>query len=219
MEQKKCVKCDLDLNLCEFTTSKNTKDGLKNMCKECVRIKNKEWRLNNPNYRKEYRKNNIELLNVKDKKYYEDNKEIILEKKKTYNAKSRDLINKQQRKYRNEVLKKNPLFIVSSAIRDSIRARLKSKKLIKITKTETILGCSFSDFKLHIESKFKDWMSWDNYGNPKDGVYELNKTWDIDHIIPMCTAITEDDVYRLNHYTNLQPLCSYVNRFIKKGNT
>ena len=60
-------------------------------------------------------------------------------------------------------------------------------------------------------------MNWDNYGNPKDGLVEPNKTWDIDHIIPMNNAKTEDDVYRLNHYTNLQPLCSYVNRFIKRG--
>ena len=24
------------------------------------------------------------------------------------------------------------------------------------------------------------------------------------------------DIYKLNHYTNLQPLCSYTNRYIKK---
>ena len=59
-------------------------------------------------------------------------------------------------------------------------------------------------------------MNWDNKGNPKDGILELNKTWDIDHIIPISTAITEEDIIRLNHYTNLQPLCSYYNRNIKK---
>ena len=58
-------------------------------------------------------------------------------------------------------------------------------------------------------------MTWDNHGNPKDGIYELNKTWDLDHIIPISTAISEEDVIRLNHHTNFQPLCSYTNRFIK----
>jgi hypothetical protein len=58
-------------------------------------------------------------------------------------------------------------------------------------------------------------MTWDNHGNPKDGVFDLNKTWDIDHIIPITTAKTEDDVYRLNHYTNLQPLWAEDN--MKKG--
>ena len=61
-------------------------------------------------------------------------------------------------------------------------------------------------------------MTWDNYGNPKDGIFELNKTWDIDHIVPINKALTEEDVVRLNHYTNLQPLCSYTNRFIKRDN-
>jgi hypothetical protein len=27
---------------------------------------------------------------------------------------------------------------------------------------------------------------------------------------------TEEDVFKLNHYTNLQPLCSYINRNIKR---
>lgn len=89
--------------------------------------------------------------------------------------------------------------------------------LKKNSKSITILGCSNEFFKQHIEKLFESWMNWGNYGNPKDGVVELNKTWDIDHIIPISTAKTEEDVIRLNHYTNLQPLCSYKNRFVKKG--
>lgn len=58
-------------------------------------------------------------------------------------------------------------------------------------------------------------MCWENQGNPKDKVLELNKSWDIDHITPIDTAMTESDVIRLNHFTNLQPLCSYYNRHIK----
>jgi len=52
------------------------------------------------------------------------------------------------------------------------------------------------------------------------GLYngEFNYGWDIDHIIPISTAKTEDDVYKLNYYTNLQPLCSKINRYIKKNN-
>jgi len=52
------------------------------------------------------------------------------------------------------------------------------------------------------------------------GLYngEFNYVWDIDHIIPLSSAETEDDVIRLNHYSNLQPLCSKVNRDIKMDN-
>jgi hypothetical protein len=58
-------------------------------------------------------------------------------------------------------------------------------------------------------------MSWSNYGL-YDG--NLNTGWDIDRIIPIDTAKTEEDIIRLNHYTNLQPLCSKVNRDIKRNN-
>ena len=56
-------------------------------------------------------------------------------------------------------------------------------------------------------------MNWENYG-----LYiskKLNYGWDIDHIIPLNVAKTEDEIIILNHYTNLQPLCSYTNRNIK----
>jgi hypothetical protein len=56
-------------------------------------------------------------------------------------------------------------------------------------------------------------MSWDNYGKYNG---ELNYGWDIDHIIPQSSALNEEDVIKLNHYTNLQPLCSKVNRHIKR---
>lgn len=38
----------------------------------------------------------------------------------------------------------------------------------------------------------------------------------IDHIIPLSSAKTEEDIIKLSHYSNLQPLCSKVNRDIKK---
>jgi hypothetical protein len=85
----------------------------------------------------------------------------------------------------------------------------------KKSKSIEILGCSFEEFKLYLESKFEPWMTWEN-----KGLYngELNYGWDIDHIIPISSATTEEEIIKLNHYTNLQPLCSKVNRDIKKDN-
>lgn len=65
------------------------------------------------------------------------------------------------------------------------------------------------------DSKFEPWMTWGNRGLYNG---ELNYGWDIDHIIPVSSAETEEGVIKLNHYTNLQPLCSKVNRDIKKDN-
>jgi len=92
----------------------------------------------------------------------------------------------------------------------------KRKGYSKKTKTYDILGLTYEEFKLYLESKFESWMNWGNYGNPKDGILELSKTWDIDHIIPLSSAKTENDIIKLNHYTNLQPLCSHINRNIKR---
>ena len=46
---------------------------------------------------------------------------------------------------------------------------------------------------------------------------ELNFGWDIDHITPLSSVITESDVIQLNYYTNLQLLCSKVNRDVKRN--
>jgi 5-methylcytosine-specific restriction endonuclease McrA len=48
-----------------------------------------------------------------------------------------------------------------------------------------------------------DGMTWDNYGD-----------WHIDHIIPISTAKTLDDVMALNNYKNLQPLW-WIDNLIK----
>jgi hypothetical protein len=88
-----------------------------------------------------------------------------------------------------------------------------NKGLRKNSKTSQILGCSFEEFKLYLESKFETWMSWENYGKYNG---ELNYGWDIDHIIPLSSVSNEEEILELNHFTNLQPLCSYTNRNIKR---
>ena len=57
-------------------------------------------------------------------------------------------------------------------------------------------------------------MNWDNYGKYNG---QTDFGWDIDHIIPLDTAQTIEEIIKLNHHTNLQPLCSKVNRDIKRN--
>ena len=56
-------------------------------------------------------------------------------------------------------------------------------------------------------------MNWDNYGLYNG---ELNYGWDLDHIVPLSSALSENELLDLNHYKNIRPLCSYTNRYIKK---
>jgi 5-methylcytosine-specific restriction endonuclease McrA len=58
-------------------------------------------------------------------------------------------------------------------------------------------------------------MTWDNYGKYNG---EFGYGWDIDHIIPISTAVNENEVIQLNNFINLQPLCSKINRDIKRDN-
>lgn len=69
----------------------------------------------------------------------------------------------------------------------------------KSDKTENILGCSIQEFIEHLQSLFTKGMTSENNGQCKE-------CWHIDHIIPLATAKTEEEIVKLNHYTNLQPL-------------
>ena len=150
--------------------------------------------------------------------YYNTNKEIILLKKRIYYAKkgkdkdkSRDYSKNYYYKNKSKVIKKNnqyhkkmylngSLYKIKKDIRKVVRRCLSDKGYTKRSRTNEILGCSFEDFKLHLERQFTKGMNWDN-----------RDKWHIDHIIPMATAKTEEDVIRLNHYTNLRPLWAEEN--------
>lgn len=118
----------------------------------------------------------------------------------------------------NKIIKKNlhltEIDRLKSNIRNLIGLSISKRGFIKSRKSFDILGCSPDNLKIYLESKFEIWMNWNNYGKYNG---ELNSGWDIDHIIPLSSAKTEEDILKLNHYTNLQPLCSKVNRYIKRS--
>lgn len=123
-----------------------------------------------------------------------------------------------QRRYKNKKRKVDPLYKLHETTANLIRGSLYAIDRKKNGRTTQILGCTISNFKKYIESKFEPWMTWDNYGLYNG---ELNYGWDIDHIEPLFpkdVVRTEDDIVKLNHYTNLQPLCSKINRVIKRNN-
>lgn len=179
--------------------------------------KKKEYEINKKNHKErklKWYQDNLEYVKKYGKQYRKNNLEKRKISAKIYRDNNRDKI----RKHAKEIRDTNDLVKLIDNTRRLLRYGFESKNIRKNTKSELILGCSFTEFKVHLESKFESWMSWENYGNPKDGILELNKTWDIDHKEPISNAKTEYDVISLNHYTNLQPLCSYTNRFIKRNN-
>ena len=175
---------------------------------------------------KEYNIINKEKISENKKEYYENNKEEILEKRKEYYIEiksdeellaSKRLNDKEKTKEwraRNKESisqkikdrkKSDPIYKLSDSIRTLIWNSIKKMGFSKNSQTNQILGCSFEDFKLHIESQFKNEMSWENHGE-----------WHLDHKTPISWAETEERVYELNHYTNFQPLWAKDN--LIKGN-
>lgn len=164
--------------------------------------------------RRENYKSNNEKIKESSRKYYHENRDLINEKRKERsNKKSLEYYHKNKDVQNKKTIERNKLrmlndskFKLSHNIRVLIRKSLQNQFTTKSKKTIEILGCSFDEFKIHLESQFDDKMNWDNQGT----------YWHMDHIIPISSAETEEDVYRLNHYTNFQPLYWLDN--LKKSN-
>jgi len=169
--------------------------------KNKLKIKHKIYREEHKEEHKEYLQKNKSKIKQQIKEYYKNNKEKIKAKRK------------QNHKLKWQI---DPLYKLKISIRNIIYKSLTRNGYKKHSKTEKILGCDFQTFKLYIEAKFEYWMTWEN-----KGLYngDFKYGWDIDHIIPINSAKTEEDIINLSHYTNLQPLCSKFNRDIKKANT
>jgi hypothetical protein len=211
-----CKKCELEKNLGEMVKSKNSKGGYANLCKECNRLKSKKYRENNKEYYDKYnnRPDIKERRRLHSIKYREDNKDKLKFQKEEWRKKNKVKVKEQKRRWNKLEKENNVLYNLSQLISASFRKSFRRNGFSKKSKTVEILGCSFEELKNYLESKFETWMKWEN-----KGLYngEFNYGWDIDHITPISSAETEEDVIRLNHYTNLQPLCSKVNRDIKKN--
>jgi hypothetical protein len=195
---KVCIKCKQTKSTTEFSNDKQKKDGLSPYCKPCISLRDKNWS-----------KNNRDKVNKCISNWVSNNKEKHSEYQKQYQIDNRDRINeiasKSQKKRRQDNKVK-----LHQAIRSRINERLKQIGTNKSKATLTIVGLeNWDKLREHIEKQFIEGMNWDNYGNTPN-------SWSIDHITPISSAQTEEEIYKLNHYTNLQPMWHIDN--IKKSN-
>ena len=230
--KKVCNICLIEKEISEFSKDLQNKDGHRHICKKCIKeyhIKNREKQLSRM---KEYNIKNKEKRLSYQKEYHIKNREKEISRSKEYNIKNKEKqksyikeyrINNREKKlsYQKEYYIKNKErkneYQRNRRLNDSIyklignvRSRLyKYLKIVGITKnkkTFDIVGCSPPELKEHISKKFTDGMSWDKMG----------KEIHIDHIIPLSSAKTEEEIYKLCHYINLQPLWAEDN--LKKNN-
>lgn len=160
-------------------------------------------------YKRDHYQSNRENILDYQKKYRESNKDKISAFKKSYYIYNKKSIVNKYKIYRYNKIKTDPLYRSICNLRSRLNKFCRAASLDKKFHTMDSVGLSTHEFKLYIESLFVNGMSWDNYGKGDD-------KWSIDHIKPLRTAKTIDDVYTLNHYTNLQPLWNPQN-FSKGG--
>jgi len=171
---------------------------------------NKQCKIKKKLYYAEYSKKNKEKIRLKNQKYRRENKEKVrnwksnvyalnAERMKAYQRKwakeNAAKVRERQRKYSAKRKKEDPLYKLKCNIRNLILQSFKNQCYKKTSKICNILGCSFEEFKTHIESQFLPGMSWENRGE-----------WHIDHVMPASMAKTYDEMVRLNHYKNLRPM-------------
>lgn len=214
MGTKICGKCGEEKILSEFYSGRSE-------CKSCKKLSSlNNYKNNKPKYRetqKSYWEKNKEELLVKKNKYYHDNRKKCRKQQNEYRLKNleeqrlrtsewaknnRDHINKYKKRIRDN----NPIVKIKDNVRRRIDYFLKTNDTQKNNKTFDIVGCDPQFLKEYLENQFKEGMSWENYG-----LYG----WHIDHKIPLSSAETENEIYKLCHYTNLQPLWAEEN--LSKG--
>ena len=170
IQTKHCNKCDITKSLTEFPKNTTKKCGYASHCNECNRLRVKLHTENNKENKKAYKK-----------EYYAKNKKAIALSMK----KRRDT---------------DPLYNLKVSIRAMIGGKLRKHNYTKTSRTYEILGCSYEEFKVYIESKFLEGMNWEN-----------RSEWHLDHIIPVSYGLNEEEILALNHYSNLQPLWAIDN--------
>jgi hypothetical protein len=145
--------------------------------------------------KKEYAVKNAEVISEKRKAKYEANKESMREKNKAQYAANRNSRVEYAIEYEANRLKTDPFFALIRRIRRLVSISLTKQGYSKKSRTYEILGCSFEQFKAHIENQFVEGMGWHN-----------RNEWHLDHVYPVSKATDEAHLIALNHYTNFQPL-------------
>lgn len=238
---KICSNCKEEKEFSEFHKKAKSKDGYREVCKECRKPESKEYYEKNidsiNNKLKEYRKTNKGYLETNrryrelntdfvkslktewsksesgresKKKYYQNNSEKVKEKVRKYNEDNKESIlikrkNKRQTEeyklYMKEYLyihkERNPhIYAWRCVLTNTLKRFNKNKE----GKTIELLGYSALELKIHLESLFKEGMSWENYGE-----------WHIDHIKPVSLFNKETPMSIVNALENLQPLWASEN--------
>ena len=156
-----------------------------------------------------------EKIRIRERKRYLKNKDEINLKQRIWRRtkmkpSTKEKILKNRREWDRKQKATNPAYKIKYNIKSRLGLLLKKQKITKRERTVDYIGCSFEEFKNHLEKQFQPGMSWEN-----------RTEWHIDHIIPVNYFVKNFDFSDINvqkkcwHYTNLRPLWKFDN--LSKG--
>lgn len=214
---KHCHACGKDKPLEDFYRHCKKPDGHQTQCKDCQNKKHKVFYSTHvaeyaSTHRVYYRKNTNKIKNTQ-KRYYLTHKIEIAERQRFYNQTHREQQNAWKRQWRMENKEKvaayarksrqnNKVYYEKYRLRKVIRKIFNQKGQCKSPIVERICQCTPLELYTHL---CQTWGT--TYGAKYDG-----EKCEIDHIIPLKTATSIEEVHKLFHYTNLQLLTEEDNR-------
>lgn len=220
---KKCSCCQEMKEAHDFPRSSASADGLFHRCKACksaaakayysnnsdiIKAKVSSYRSANPGKAAEAKRisrhKKLDEYKARERAYYQKNKERVISRAAEYSSKNPERKAATNARYVRTRMAIDPVFRLTYAIRCRLGQAFRSKSIPKRGRTRDMIGCGWDQLKAHIEAKFLPGMSWEN-----------REAWHIDHMTPLSSASTVEDMERLCHYTNLQPLWASDN--IRKG--
>lgn len=113
-----------------------------------------------------------------------------------------------KRQYQAEKAKiqKDPVFAAYKRVRQAIYSAIFRFGTSKSKRTEEMLGCTKVEFLTYLQSKMQPGMT----------IGDKTRTWHIDHVCPVSQARSEEEMVKLQHYTNLNPV--FVTENLIKSN-
>lgn len=158
---------------------------------------------------KKWRDNNKPYTSKKHKSWASKNKKHLKDYMKNYREENIDNIRKTKRDYERNRKSKDPVYKLIGNFRTAIYTVLKENNMTKFGHYFEVLGYTPNDLVKHLESQFKDGITWQNYGE-----------WHVDHKLPLSsftfTDMNDPEFKRCWSLENLQPMWGPEN--ISKSN-
>ena len=210
--EKICTKCSQPKDIDAFGKNKNTTDGKNCWCKECVKTHSRSYYSEN---KEKCRASSLAIYhrNIQDPDFRVARNARQREFSKEYRQRpeTRVLVAAAHKRYMSK-MEHHISRRLSFQVWYSLRLVLDKSKKKNGKHWQDLVGWSVGQLMPHLESKFTNGMTWENYGGEAG--------WQIDHITPRTwfkiQAVGDDEFKKCWALENLQP--KWLKDNASKGN-